>query len=241
MSHSYAWPPEQTPAAAAQAGQDAARADLGAALALSALPQAFDLAVTGLAALAVFPAAFFGALAPAAALAAGVAVWALAYGVAAVVARWRPAGAGRDKALARGLLTLATIAISLLPVAGHAAWAPAALVLARVFQGLAIGRLGSGLAPLPDDAQRRIARQSWGIALAASVVLTGALAAALSLTLGRADLVAWGWRYPFFIALALNLAAFAADLALQRVASGAPAVRPRQRPRLATLDGVRLG
>lgn len=242
MSHSYAWPQEQTAAsaAAAQAGQRAARADLGAAVMLSALPQAFDLAVTGLAALAVFPSVFFGALAPGAAIAAGIALWALAYVVATAVARWLPARALQGKAAARGLLTLATVAISLLPVAGHAAWAPAALILARSLQGLAIGRLGSGLTPRADAAQRRVAGQSWGIALAAAIILAGALAAGLGFGLGREDLIAWGWRYPFFIALALNLAAFAADLALDRAASDAPTMRGHQRPRLATVDGVRL-
>lgn len=235
MSHSHAWPPEHTaPAAAAPAGQPAAKADLVAALALSALPQAFDLVVTALAAVAIFPTVFFGRLSPELALVAGVAVWALAYAVAAIVARWGPAGAGdwRGMGAARLALTVATLAISLLPAAGHAAWAPAGLVLARLVQGLAIGRLGAG--------RGAEARQGWGIALGIGAILTTVLALALGLAVGRADLLAWGWRYPFLIALALNLAAFAADLALYRMASGAPAVRAHQRPRLATIDGVRL-
>jgi len=242
MSHSYAWPPERTSAAAPAPGaQDAARADLAAALTLSALPQAFDLAVTGLAAAFVFPVAVFGALAPAAALAAGLAVWALAYAVAAPIARWRPAAGWQGKAIARGLLTAATVAISLIPLTGHIGWGAAAgLVAARLVQGLAIGQLGLGLPAGADAAQRAVARQSWGLALAAGAVLAALLAAGLGLGLGRVDLLAWGWRYPFFIALALNLAAFAADLAVLRMAAGAPPARPRQGPRLATIDGVRV-
>ncbi|MGA0600006.1 hypothetical protein ACO2Q3_04795 [Caulobacter sp. KR2-114] len=243
MSHSYAWPSQQGAAGAPapDGPQDIATADLGAALALAALPQAFDLAVTGLAALAVFPAAFFSGLPPGAALAAALALWGLAYAVAAVVARW-PADRRRPwtgKAAARAGLTVATVAISLLPAVGHAAWAPAGLVVARLVQGLAIGRLGAGLPAHAGPGLRALAWRTWGLALLAGGGLAAALAGGLALSLGRADLLDWGWRFAFFIALALNLAAFAADLALRRASEGRPAT-PSQRPRLATVDGVRV-
>jgi MFS family permease len=248
MSQEYAWPAAWR--REGEAGETAARrreaglGDVGLALALAGFPQAFDFAACGVLAASVLPQVFFPGLAPAAALAASLSVWMLAY-VAAWVAR--PAVAAVDRIcdprlrliLARALFTASTMTIALLPASARAAWAPGLFVAARLVQGLGLAGLSHGrLAPQLSPAEERRGRlKVWAVSGAIGLVVAGGLAGVLALVLQGPDLVAWGWRYPFVIALALNISGLVGDLNAESVGR---ARRPKGRAqiRLATVFGA---
>lgn len=247
MSQEYAWPAMQrgreVPARAeppAEAGQDAA----SGLLTLSQAPQAFDLFVFGALALTAFPQVFLSAAGLG--VAGAVAVWALAYFVAWPVraallrldGRWDPS---IRLALARLLFTGSTLAVAALPDANHAAWAPLLLILARTAQGLALGglahvRLVRDVAPAGARRQQLRSRILAGaVGTTAGAVVLGVLAVMLP----RADFLAWGWRYPFVMALALNMVAGFADHRLEWARSNRTA-GPRPPLRLVAISGARL-
>jgi MFS family permease len=233
MSQVYAWP-SASPGADGVAQDrssrlDAARADLAPGLLLRGFPQALDLFVCAIAAVAVFPRVFFAALTPSAGLAVALAVCALPYVAAPLAAPLfaaleRRCGAGARFVAGRLLFAAATLAIGLLPAAGQAVWPAALLVAFRLLQGLGIGGLaasrGAGPARLAAVAAPALA------GLAAAAGLLGVMAVVLP----AADFLTWGWRYPFVVGLAGNMAALFADLRLHtRAASARPDGRPALR------------
>lgn len=240
MSQEYAQPPswrrdsEPRPARAGQV--DGALGDLEPAMVLAGLPQAFDVFACAVAAFAVFPRAVFGDLGGAGAYAAGFGVWALAYPLAALarlaLARLGLSGAPNLRfVLARLLLTTATLAIAVLPLTA-AAWAPTALIVARLCQGLAIGGLSHDrMTPmLPSAVERRARLKAGAWAVGLGLAAAGGLMGAFALALDGPDFLSWGWRYPFVIALALNLAALVGDLWIEserpaRASAGRPPLR----------------
>jgi MFS family permease len=248
MSQEYAWPAtwrrEQAPLAAGEPPAATPFGDLAPVLALGGLPQALDGLVFAALALAVFPQVFFQALSPAAGVAAAAAVWAIAYLVAwpvraAVVRFDRRRDARPRLALARVLFAGASLAIAVLPAARHAAAAPLLLVLARAGQGLALGGLAHGrlACDVQPAEERRLRRRSWALAAGLALVVGGVVLGILAVGLPQADFLAWGWRYPFAMALALNMAGLFADL---RVESERGARRVPRRPalRLVTVAGA---
>lgn len=249
MSQEYAWPATWRREGAHPGEARARRADRGLgeaapALVLGGFPQAFDFVACGVVAASVMPQVFFAGLAPAAGLAAGLAVWALAY-----VAAWlaRPAVALIDRhadprlrlILARVLFAAGTVAIALTPAAREAAWSPLLLIAARLGQGLGLaGLVHPRLAPqLAAGEERRARRKAWAVSGAIALVVAGMLMGVLATVLQGADFAAWGWRYPFVIALALNISGLVGDLYAE---AEADARRPHGRPqlRLATLFGA---
>lgn len=239
MSLEHAWPstgrtggrsgpaPEKWPQTAGDS--------LWPALALSRFPVAFDLFVSGAAVLAVLPRTAFFALPPAAAIGLGAAAWALAY-LAAWTARpiLRRLDGRLDARLrvllARALFAAATLALAFLP-AGGAVAALLILVPARLAQGVALAGLSHGAAAPDRPAGLRASAIAGGLGLLAAGLVMGVLATALS----PADFAAWGWRYPFVMALAVNLPALVADL--QVAAARAPR-RPSGRPQLRLVAGA---
>lgn len=242
MSQEHAWPAawrrghEASEPDARRAGPQARKGVRGA-LVLAGLPQAFDLFVFGAVSLAVFPQVFLAGLAPAAAVAVAVGVWVCAYivawpagaALARLGARWDPKV---RMGLARALFTVSTLSVAILPATGQWAWAPLLLVILRLGQGLALGGLAQGHA---QGAPRRELLPSRALAglvgLAAAALILGVFALALP----TEDFLAWGWRYPFVLALALNMTAFFGDLQVAE-AQRKPA---KPRLRLVTVDGVR--
>lgn len=248
MSQEYAWPasasaaPDVGPTAVSSAARPLR--DLEPVLGLAGLAQAFDACAVGVLAVAVFPALFFSNLAPRWALAAALAVWACAYLVGWAA---RPAAALLDAKgdrklrllVGRALFTAGCLAIAALPAARHAPAPAWLLVLARVGQGLGLAALAQGrLAPrIAAGEERRSRLRGWAIAGGFAVLAAGGILAGLMLGLSRADFLAWGWRYPFVTALALNMVALFGDLQVERGRSAlrGPALR------LATVGGVRVG
>lgn len=250
MSQEYAWPATwrrrpEAPARDERPAHAAGEGD-GGVQGLSKVPQAFDLFVFGALALTVFPQVFFPAFGPGAGVAAAIAVWALAYLVAWPVraalvrldGRWDP----RIRlALARVLFTGSTLAVAALPDASHAAWAPLLLILARIGQGLALGGLvhGRRVGNVTPVGPWRHGLGGWifagSVGFTAGAVILGILAVMLQ----RADVLAWGWRYPFVMALAFNMVAGFADVRLEWARDNRSAAR-RTPLRLVTVSGARL-
>lgn len=118
--------------------------------------------------------------------------------------------AGRRPALMLtiSLMALGTLALVLTPsYASIGVSAPVILIIARLVQGLALGgEVGPSTAVLLECAPlgRRGLFVSWqnasqGVAICAA----GLVGLALSMTLDKAQLAAWGWRIPFALGLAI--------------------------------------
>ena len=143
----------------------------------------------------------------------------LARPVGSFVFMWIDRNYGRGTKLTAALVILggSTASIAFLPgyeTIGY--WAVALLALFRLGQGFALGGAWDGLASLlslsaPEN------RRGWyamipqlgapfGFALAS--ILFGYFVSNLS----EADFLAWGWRYPFFVAFAINVVALFARL-----------------------------
>jgi len=235
MSQEYAWGPagpcglEQRSGAPRPMAAGGAPAELRA---LAAWPQVFDAAVCALAAATVFPSLFFSDLAGPAAVAVGLGIWASAYAVRPLGARAfaRVADGAARPILARLLFACATTAFAFLPSAAGLAWAPALLVACRLSQGLALG----GLAP---GGLGGLCGRVRGLTVLAGLLAAGGLFGLFAVALRRPDFLAWGWRYPYVVALAGNMVALFADLRLRLLEVRRPG-GPHPHLRLATVAGV---
>ncbi len=126
---------------------------------------------------------------------------------------------GRSLKLTIALFLLggSTAAVAFLP--GHAeigAWSGILLALFRIGQGLALGGAWDGLASLlalnvPEG------RRGWyamipQLGAPLGLIVASALFAFFITSLSAADFLDWGWRYPFFVAFAINVVALFARL-----------------------------
>ena len=115
------------------------------------------------------------------------------------------------------LLGGSTMALAFLP--GHAQigwWSAALLALFRMGQGAALGGAWDGLPSLlslnaPPERRGWYAMVPQLGAPLGLLVASGLFAYFLS-TLSGADFLGWGWRYPFFVAFAINVVALFARL-----------------------------
>lgn len=184
----------------------------------------FDFFVFGIACVAVFPQVFF----PFEPLLYGT-LWSFAifsfaficrpFGTAIFMAVQRRWGRGPKLTLALFMLGTATAGMAFLP--GYETLGPMAIALLAIFrclQGIALGGSWDGLPSLlalnaPPD------RRGWyamigQLGAPVGFMLAGAIFLYLFSTLSRQDLVDWGWRYPFFVAFAINVVALFARLRL---------------------------
>lgn len=148
----------------------------------------------------------------------------LTYAAFAVAFFFRPLGAvlfgrlgdryGRKPVLIAVLvlMTLATVAIGLVPVyASIGVAAPLLITLLRILQGLfAGGEYGGAVSLMTESAppSKRGFYGAWQSLTVALGLLAGAgVVAVLPLLLGDAAMNAWGWRIPFLLALPLGAVA----------------------------------
>lgn len=183
----------------------------------------FDFFVYGLASVLVFPRLVFSfAPDPVTATLYSFAVFSLAFlarPVGSVVFMWIDRVYGRGTKLTIALLILggSTASIAFLP--GYETvgmWSVALLALFRMGQGFALGGAWDGLASLlAMNAPKN--RRGWyamipqlgaPIGFAMASMLFGYFVANLS----AEDFLSWGWRYPFFVAFAINVVALFARL-----------------------------
>uniref|UniRef100_UPI0031017726 MFS transporter n=1 Tax=Neorhizobium sp. EC2-8 TaxID=3129230 RepID=UPI0031017726 len=183
----------------------------------------FDFFVYGLGSVLVFPKLIFPfAPNPVAATLMSFAIFPLAFmarPVGSFVFMWidRNYGRGTKLTIALFLLGGSTASIAFLPgydTIGY--WAVALLALFRMGQGFALGGAWDGLASLLNlnaPPNRRgwyamIPQLGAPIGFALASMLFGYFVANLS----EADFISWGWRYPFFVAFAINVVALFARL-----------------------------
>src|SRR5690606_4130357 len=184
----------------------------------------FDFFVYGIASALVFPKVFFPFAEPLQATLYSFAIFALAFisrplGTALfmrIQARW---SRGTKMTAALFLLGTATAGIAFLP--GYARLGAAAIVLLALFrlaQGVAMGGSWDGLPSLLAlNAPKE--RRGWYAMLGqlgapVGFIVAAGLFAFLLASLSTEDFYAWGWRYPFFAAFAINVVALFARLRL---------------------------
>ena len=182
----------------------------------------FDFFVYAIASVIVFPRVMFPFAEPLDAVLWSFAIFALAFlarpvGTLLFMAIDRRWGRGVKLTLALFLLGCATAGIAFMPdysVAGF--YAVIILAVMRTAQGVALGGTWDGLSSLlamnaPPN------HRGWyamipQLGAPVGLFVAGALFAYLVTGLSEADFLAWGWRYPFFVAFAINVVALFARL-----------------------------
>ncbi len=188
------------------------------------LSEFFDFFVFGIAAALVFPHVFFPFAEPFTAMMYSFAIFSLAF-----VARpfgsllfrviHKRYGRGSKLTIALFMLGTATAGIAFLPgyekIGAVAIWL---LAIFRIAQGLALAGSWDGLPSLlalnaPAD------KRGWyamipQLGAPLGFLLAAALFAFLTLNLSEEDFLSWAWRYPFYVAFAINVVALFARLRL---------------------------
>lgn len=184
----------------------------------------FDFFVYGLASVLVFPTVFFPHKDTVEAMLLSFVIFALAF-----VAR--PLGTllfmhlqkrwGRSGKLTAALFLLGTATVSIGFLPGYATLGGTAilmLVVLRTLQGIAVGGSWDGL-PSLLAINAPPSRRGWYAMLGqlgapVGFILASALFLYLNNELSKSDFIDWGWRYPFFVAFAINVVALFARLRL---------------------------
>ncbi|MBS0521054.1 MAG: MFS transporter [Proteobacteria bacterium] len=182
----------------------------------------FDFFVYAIASVLVFPKHIFPYADPLTGTLYSFAIFALAFvarpvGTCIFMAVDRAHGRGAKLTIALFLLGSSTVAVAFLP--GYDAIGPASgwlLALFRIGQGLALGGVWDGLASLLSlnaPPQKR----GWyamvpQLGAPIGLIVASALFAFFVSTLSADDFFDWGWRYPFFVAFAINVVALFARL-----------------------------
>lgn len=182
----------------------------------------FDFFVYAIASVVVFPQLVFPYAGPLGGTLLSFAVFAVAFiarpfGTALFIAIDRRFGRGTKLTIALFLLGLSTVCLGFLP--GHAQvghWSAAVLIALRIGQGVALGGAWDGMASLLAVAAPEKRRGWYAMApqLGApfGLIVASALFAYFLSKLSAADFMDWGWRYPFFVAFAINVVALFARL-----------------------------
>lgn len=184
----------------------------------------FDFFVFGIACVLVFPSFLFpfmsrldGTLAAFALLAVAFVVRPIGTAISmAIQRRW---GRGTKLTIALFLLGVCTVGMAFLP--GYkdlGTTAIVALLILRIGQGLALGGSWDGLPSLLAMSVPKH-RRGWyamigQLGAPVGFVLAAGLFAYLYANLSVQEFLAWGWRYPFFVAFAVNVVALFARLRL---------------------------
>jgi MFS family permease len=182
----------------------------------------FDFFVYAIASVLVFPKLVFPHLDALTGTLYSFAIFALAFvarpiGTVMFMAIDRAYGRGVKLTLTLLLLGSSTVAIAFLPGYEQIGWVSALLLaIFRIGQGLALGGEWDGLPSLlamnaPEH------RRGWyamipQLGAPLGLMVAGALFAYFASNLSAEDFLDWGWRYPFFVAFAINVVALFARL-----------------------------
>jgi len=184
----------------------------------------FDFFVYAIASVLVFPALIFPYVDPLTGTLYSFALFALAFvgrpiGTLLFMAIDQRHGRGVKLTIALFLLGGSTMAIALLPSYGQVGAVTAWLLgLFRLCQGIALGGAWDGLPSLLSlNAPEK--RRGWfamipQLGAPLGLLAASALFAYFLALLTPEDFIRWGWRYPFFVALAINVVALFARLRL---------------------------
>ncbi|WP_234263602.1 MFS transporter [Hydrogenophaga sp. NFH-34] len=217
---------EESPAALSRADthEDVTPGEIAVGVIIGRSSEYFDFFVFGIACVLVFPAFLFPFLSPLEGTLAAFALLAVAFvvrpfGTALSMAVQRHWGRGTKLTLALFLLGICTVGMAFLPSHDTAgATAIVALLVLRIGQGIALGGSWDGLPSLlsmsaPPE------RRGWyammgQLGAPLGFVLAASLFAYLYGSLSTPEFLAWGWRYAFFVAFAINVVALFARLRL---------------------------
>ncbi len=184
----------------------------------------FDFFVYGIASAVVFPVVFFPFADRLQGTLFAFAIFALAFisrPLGTIAFMWIQDRWGRGVKLTAALFLLGTATAGIAFLPGYAALGSAAIVLLALFrlaQGVALGGSWDGLPSLLAlNAPKH--KRGWYAMLGqlgapVGFIVAGGLFAFLLSSLSSDDFYAWGWRYPFFAAFALNVVALFARLRL---------------------------
>ncbi|MDE3209200.1 MAG: MFS transporter [Pseudomonadota bacterium] len=229
MSTSYAQPtdplPIPAPSAEAQShAHDVTPGDISIGVVIGRISEFFDFFVFGLGCVLVFPKVFFPFASQLDGIFYSFMIFALAFigrpmGSMFFLLLQREFSRGTKLTVALFLLGMTTAGIAFLPgYASLGAVAIGALALLRFGQGFAVGGSWDGLASLLAlNAPRN--RRGWyamipQLGAPIGFILAAGLFVYLLMSLTPAEFFAWGWRYPFFVAFAINVVALFARLRL---------------------------
>jgi MFS family permease len=184
----------------------------------------FDFFVYAIASVLVFPSVFFPFEPRLEGTLYAFVIFAFAFlarpiGTVAFMAIQRRFGRETKLTIALLLLGVSTVGIAFLPTFTHLGFASILLLsLFRIGQGIAVGGSWDGL-PSLLALNAPVHRRGWFAMLGQlgaplGFMMAGGLFAYLSSTLSLADFLDWGWRYPFYVAFAINVVAVFARLQL---------------------------
>ena len=184
----------------------------------------FDFFVYGIASVLVFPAVFFSFAPPLEGTLYAFTVFAFAFiarpvGSITFMAIQRRFGRETKLTVALFVLGISTAGIAFLP--GYDSLGTASVALLAVFrlgQGIALGGSWDGL-PSLLALNAPANRRGWYAMLGqlgapVGFIVASALFAFLYSSLSQEDFLDWGWRYPFYVAFAINVVALFARLRL---------------------------
>lgn len=188
------------------------------------LSELFDFFVYGIASVLVFPTVFFPFADAYTAMLYSFALFSLAFVArpfGSLLFRWihESYGRGTKLTVALFLLGTATAGIAFLPGYAQIGMAAVAVLASlRIAQGVALAGSWDGLPSLL--ALNAPANQRGWYAMIPQLgaplgfLLAAGLFAYLITSLSAEDFIAWGWRYPFYVAFAINVVALFARLRL---------------------------
>ncbi|WBU57296.1 MFS transporter [Paracoccus sediminicola] len=229
--------------------------DLAIGVVIGRTSEFFDFFVFAIACVLVFPQFIFSFASPVEGILYSFAVLALGF-MARPVGTFiftevdRRFGRGTKLTAALFLLGLSTVAISFLPSYEQEGWLTvASLCLFRMGQGAALGGAWDGMSSLlalnaPEDKRARYAVLPQ-IGAPLGLMLACGLFIFLRASLSEEEFLRFGWRYPFFVAFAINVVALFARLRLvvstdlETLFSQAE-LRPRINPRLLREESMNI-
>lgn len=198
--------------------------DISIGVVIGRISEFFDFFVFGIGCVLVFPKVFFPFASELSGIFYSFTIFALAFvgrplGSLFFLYLQREFGRGTKLTVALFLLGSTTAGIAFLPGYGSlGVVAIGLLALLRLGQGFAIGGSWDGLASLLAlNAPRN--RRGWyamipQLGAPIGFIIVAALFSYLLMSLSPDDFYAWGWRYPFFVAFAINVVALFARLRL---------------------------
>ena len=207
---------------AGREGHGASPGDIAIGVIIGRSSEFFDFFVYAIASVLVFPRVMFPFAEPLEAMLWSFAIFALGFiprplGTLIFMAIDRRWGRGVKLTLALFLLGCATAGIAFMPdysVAG--VYAILILAAMRAAQGVALGGAWDGLASLlamnAPEKQRGWYAMIPQLGAPVGLFVASALFVYLVTGLSEADFLEWGWRYPFFVAFAINVVALFARL-----------------------------
>ncbi|WP_243852944.1 MFS transporter [Luteibacter anthropi] len=184
----------------------------------------FDFFTYGIASVLVFPSVFFPFLSQLDGILMAFAIFSLAFiarpiGTTLFMSIQRTWSRSTKLTAALFLLGTSTVCIAFLPANTSGGYGVIIILsLLRFLQGIALGGSWDGLPSLLALNAPK-GRRGWYAMLGqlgapTGFLIAGALFLFLNTQLSREDFLGWGWRYPFFVAFAINVVALFARLRL---------------------------